>query len=79
MFDHGVYSLNLFRWLTGQEPTAFQAMTSTPDRDGRFTEVEENVQWLTRFPSGAIASGAGSYGTGSAATGAPTAPGDGCR
>jgi len=63
MFDHGVYSLNLFRWLTGQEPTAFQAMTSTPDRDGRFTEVEENVQWLTRFPSGAIASGAGSYGT----------------
>jgi len=62
MFDHGVYSLNLFRWLTNQEPTGFQAMTSTPDRDGRFTEVEENVQYLARFPSGAIASGAASYG-----------------
>jgi len=62
MFDHGVYALNTFRWLTAQEPAAHQAMTSTPDRDGRFTEVEENVQWLTRFPSGALASGAASYG-----------------
>ena len=63
MFDHGVYSLNIFRWLTGQQPVAHQAMTSTPDRDARFAEVEENVQWLTRFPSGALCSGAGSYGT----------------
>ncbi len=62
MLDHGVYPLSLFRWITGQQPIAFQAMISTPDRDGRFREVEENVQWLQRFPSGAIASGAGSYG-----------------
>jgi predicted dehydrogenase len=62
MFDHGVYALNIFRWFANQEPSGFQAMISTPDRDGRFKEVEENVQWLTRFPSGAIGSGAGSYG-----------------
>jgi predicted dehydrogenase len=62
MFDHGVYGLNTFRMLTGEEPIAHQAMISTPDRDGRFTEVEENVQWLTRFPSGALGSGAASYG-----------------
>jgi predicted dehydrogenase len=62
MFDHGVYPLSLFRWLTGEQPVSFEAMISTPDRDGRFKEVEENVQWIQRFPSGAIASGAGSYG-----------------
>src|ERR1035438_1363719 len=62
MFDHGVYALNLFRWFTGEEPSGHQAMLSTPDRDGRFTEVEETVQWLTRFPSGALASGTASYG-----------------
>ncbi len=62
MLDHGVYSLNIFRWLTGEEPTGFQAMISTPDHDGRFNQVEENVQYLARFPSGALASGAASYG-----------------
>jgi predicted dehydrogenase len=62
MFDHGVYALNTFRWLTGEEPSSHQAAISTPDHYGRFTEVEENVQWITRFPSGALASGAASYG-----------------
>ena len=62
MLDHGVYPLSLFRWITGEQPVSFQAMISTPDRDGRFNEVEENVQWVSRYPSGALASGAGSYG-----------------
>ncbi len=62
MFDHGVYPLNAFRMFIGEEPTSHQAMISTPDRDGRFNEVEENIQWVSRFPSGALASGAGSYG-----------------
>lgn len=62
MFDHGVYSLNIFRWLTGEEPSAQQAAIATPDRDARFKEVEETVQWITRFPSGALASGTASYG-----------------
>jgi len=62
MFDHGVYALNTFRWLTGEEPSGYLAAISTPDHDGRFNEVEENVQWITRFPSGALCSGAASYG-----------------
>jgi predicted dehydrogenase len=62
MFDHGVYSLNIFRWFTGEDPITAQAMLSTPDHDGRFTEVEENVQWTMRFPSGALASAAATYG-----------------
>ncbi len=62
MFDHGVYPLNIFRWFAGQDPIAAQAMLSTPDHDGRFTEVEENVQWVMRFPSGALATAAATYG-----------------
>jgi len=62
MFDHGVYALNSFRMFIGEEPSGYHAMISTPDRDGRFNEVEESVQWVTRFPSGALASGTASYG-----------------
>ena len=36
MFDHGVYCINTFRMFTGQEPVAFQALISTPDRDARY-------------------------------------------
>ena len=47
---------------TGEEPLGYQAQTSTQDHDGRFNEVEENISWLMRFPSGALATGASSYG-----------------
>jgi predicted dehydrogenase len=62
MFDHGVYPLNAFSMFIGEQPIAHQGMISTPDQDGRFNEVEENVRWISRYPSGALASGAGSYG-----------------
>jgi len=62
MFDHGVYCINTFRMFTGQEPVAFQALISTPDRDARYAEVEENISFGMRFPSGALALGAASYG-----------------
>jgi predicted dehydrogenase len=62
MFDHGVYCLNTFRMFTGEEPVRFNAQISTPDKDGRFNEVEENVSWVMGFPSGALALGAASYG-----------------
>jgi len=54
MFNHGVYCLNTFRMFTDEEPVAAQALLSTPDSDGRFTEVEETVQWTMRFPSGTL-------------------------
>jgi predicted dehydrogenase len=63
LFDVGIYVLNASRYLTGQEPTKFEAFTSTIDHDPRFNEVEENVSWVLRFPSGIVATGSSTYGT----------------
>ncbi|WP_263417060.1 Gfo/Idh/MocA family protein [Terriglobus albidus] len=62
LFDVGIYCLNAFRMFAGQEPIGFQGEVATIDRDERFKEVEENVSWLMRFPSGALATGASTYG-----------------
>jgi predicted dehydrogenase len=58
----GIYVLNASRYLTGEEPVKFTAVTSTVDKDGRFDTVEENVSWTTKFPSGAVATGSCTYG-----------------
>jgi len=62
LYDVGIYSLNACRYLTGEEPEHISAYASTIDRDGRFSEVEENVSWTMRFPSGIVASCATTYG-----------------
>jgi predicted dehydrogenase len=62
LFDVGIYVLNASRYLTGEEPAKFTAVTSTVDKDGRFDSVEENVSWTTKFPSGAVATGSCTYG-----------------
>jgi predicted dehydrogenase len=62
LFDVGIYVLNASRYLTGEEPEKFTAVTSTVDKDGRFDTVEENVSWTTKFPSGAVATGSCTYG-----------------
>jgi len=62
LFDVGIYCLNAFRMFAGEEPFGYQAQVSTQDHDGRFNEVEENVSWLMRFPSGVLATGASTYG-----------------
>ena len=62
MFDVGIYVLNASRYLTGEEPVKFTAVTSTIDQDGRFSTVEENVSWTTKFPSGVVATGSCTYG-----------------
>ncbi len=60
--DVGLYCLNTARFLTGEEPVEISAnMYSTPN-DPRFTEVEENVNWMMRFPSGIQAVCSTSYG-----------------
>jgi predicted dehydrogenase len=63
LFDVGIYVLNASRYLTGEEPVKFTAVTSTMDQDGRFSTVEENVSWTTKFPSGTLATGSCTYGT----------------
>ena len=47
----------------GEEPTeVFASLYSTP-KDPRFQEVEENVIWQMRFPSGVLANNATGYGS----------------
>ena len=62
LFDVGIYSLNASRYLTGEEPEHISAYASVIDHDGRFNEVEENVAWTMRFPSGIVASCTTTYG-----------------
>ncbi len=62
LYDVGIYCLNACRCLTGEEPSQIAAFASTIDRDGRFDEVEENVTWNMKFPSGIMANCATSYG-----------------
>jgi predicted dehydrogenase len=62
LFDVGIYCINAFRMFAGEEAFGYQAQVSTQDHDERFKEVEENVSWLMRFPSGAMATGASTYG-----------------
>jgi predicted dehydrogenase len=63
LFDVGIYVLNASRYLTGEEPVKFTAVTSTIDQDGRFSTMEENISWTTKFPSGIVATGSSTYGT----------------
>jgi predicted dehydrogenase len=62
LMDVGIYSLNACRHLTGEEPVDIKGYSSVVDQDGRFREVEENVSWSMRFPSGAVASCSTTYG-----------------
>ena len=62
MVDVGIYSLQACRYLSGEEPVEVSANWSVIDRDGRFTQVEENLNWIMRFPSGVLATCYTSYG-----------------
>jgi predicted dehydrogenase len=62
VFDVGIYSLNACRYLTGEEPIAISAYASTIDHDPRFAEVEENMSWTMKFPSGIVAACNTTYG-----------------
>jgi predicted dehydrogenase len=62
LMDVGIYSLNATRYLTGEDPIAFTAVATTPDQDGRFQGVEENLAWTMKFPSGTVASCTTTYG-----------------
>jgi predicted dehydrogenase len=63
MMDIGIYGLNAARYLTAEEPNEVNAMISTTPNDVRFAEVEENITFQLRFPSGILANCVSSYGT----------------
>jgi predicted dehydrogenase len=63
MMDIGIYALNAARYLTAEEPNEVFAMISSTPGDIRFAEVEENITFQLRFPSGILANCVSSYGT----------------
>ncbi len=64
LMDIGIYALNATRYLSGEEPVEVNAMIQTTPNDPRFTEVEENIAFQLRFPSGILANCTSSYGVG---------------
>jgi len=62
LMDVGIYSLNACRYLTGEEAgKAFRNLVGNRWRR-RFKDVEENVSWTMKFPSGVVASCNTTYG-----------------
>ncbi|MCC3154200.1 Gfo/Idh/MocA family oxidoreductase [Hymenobacter sp. BT770] len=61
--DIGLYCLNTTRFLLGEEPTEVSASIYSTPGDARFKEVEENVSFRLRFPSGVMASCVTGYGS----------------
>jgi predicted dehydrogenase len=62
LMDIGIYALQAARYLSGEEPVEVSAMTHSTPNDPRFVEVEENITFQLRFPSGVLANCASSYG-----------------
>lgn len=62
LVDIGIYSLQAARYITGEEPIEISAMMYSTPNDPRFREVEENVNFVLRFPSGILANCTSSYG-----------------
>ena len=61
--DVGLYCLNTVRALLGEEPVEVFAALHDPAGDPRFGEVESNVAFTLRFPSGVLANCMTSYST----------------
>lgn len=59
--DVGIYCLNAFRYLTGEEPYQVTGQITKPDNDPRFREIEDVCTFTLKFPSGILASGSCGY------------------
>ena len=62
LMDIGIYALQAARYISGEEPTEVNAMMYSTPGDPRFKEVEENINFQLRFPSGIMANCSSSYG-----------------
>lgn len=59
--DIGLYCLNTARFLLSEEPIEISAQTFSTSNDSRFKEVEENMLFQMRFPSGALVNSSTGY------------------
>ena len=62
LMDIGIYALQAARYISGEEPAEINAMAYSTPGDPRFKEVEENINFQLRFPSGVLANCTSSYG-----------------
>ena len=61
--DVGIYCLNAFRYLTGEEPVEVTGRVTRPPDDPRFREVEDVASFTATFPSGIVGVGTSAYST----------------
>lgn len=66
--DIGLYSLNIIRFVLGEEPQWVFADLHQPEGDERFGEVEERVSWTMGFSGGVVAHCLTSYAAQSTST-----------
>lgn len=59
--DIGLYCLNTARFLLGEEPIEVSAQTFSTSNDPRFKEIEENMLFQMRFPSGVLVNSSTGY------------------
>lgn len=59
--DVGLYCLNAFRYITGEEPIEVTGQITRPKDDARFREIEDLATFTLRFPSGVLAVGTSGY------------------
>ena len=59
--DVGLYCLNAFRYITGEEPVSVTARMTRPQNDPRFREVEDVAMFTLAFPSGIVANATCGY------------------
>ncbi|MGI4943995.1 MAG: Gfo/Idh/MocA family protein [Janthinobacterium lividum] len=59
--DVGLYCLNAFRYLTGEEPVSVTGLLTRPAGDKRFAEIEDGCSFTLTFPSGIVATGLSAY------------------
>jgi predicted dehydrogenase len=59
--DVGLYCLNAFRYITGEEPVEVTGQITQPKDDPRFREIEDICSFTLRFPSGIFAAGSCGY------------------
>jgi len=59
--DVGLYCLNAFRYITGEEPIEVTGQVTRPANDPRFREIEDISMFTLRFPSGVVANGTAAY------------------
>jgi len=62
LMDVGIYMLQAARYISGEEPVEINAQMFSPAGDPRFKEVEDNILFQLRFPSGVLANCSSSYG-----------------